>query len=82
MLCTGDTGCFPAQRGFVLPLGDCLTGECSALPTAQELPFIVKAKNNPHPREGLKGSSQSHWHPSFTYKLDFFPSSCPLQTSA
>lgn len=87
MLCNGDTGCFPTPQGFVLPLDNCLTWEFSGLPChsetrSTELLFIVKAKNNPHPRKGLKGSSQSNLHPSFTYKLDSFLSFCPLQASA
>lgn len=85
MLFNGNTGSLPLS--FVLCLANCLSQELSALPChsetlSTELLLIVKAKNNPHPRKGLKGSSQSHLHPPFTYKLDFFPSACPLQTSA
>lgn len=69
MLCNGETGCFPTSQGFLLRLDNCLTREFSALPCrsetcSTELLFIVKAKNIPHPRKGLKGSSQSNLHPS------------------
>lgn len=54
---------FPLYRALCCPWTTAGAGSSQLCPETHstELLFITEVKNNPHPRKGLKGSSQSHF---------------------